>query len=105
MDNKQQQPAQPVQPPPAQPAAATPPPPGGSNKLLLAILGLALLIVIAGGIYLYVNQKGAKNTPSTTAKPSTAPQTVDVLEKDLNATSLDDLEKEFSTVDSDLKGL
>lgn len=80
----------------------------GGNKKLWFIVGLVIvvLILVAGGIYWYITTQ--QKAPSTTKQPAPSPadQTnVDTLEKDLEASSLDDLDKEFVLVDTDLQGL
>lgn len=102
----QQPPVNPV-PSPA-PQDTQPVQPAGNNRtFLLMLLVLIIILVIGGGVFWYISnmQKGSSTT-SATATPRPSPtQNVDSLEKDLNSTSLEDLDKEFATVDADLKGL
>lgn len=91
------------QPPPASVIQETPPP-SGNNKMLLLIAGIVVLLLIIGGIYWFMGRKNVTQ-PKATPKPTAQTQSVDSLEKDLNSTSLDDLDKEFSSVDTDLQGL
>lgn len=76
------------------------------NKMLWIIVGLVVVILVVGGVYWYMGQqKGASTKTKASPKPTATTQSVDALEKDLNSTSLDDLDKEFSSVDTDLQGL
>lgn len=101
------QPLQPAQTPQVvQPTAnVVQEPPSGNKKMIWIIAGLSVLILVIGAL-LYM-AGGQKGTPSgqSSPKPTASPQSVETLEKDLNSTSLDDLDKEFSTVDQDLQGL
>lgn len=92
----------------SQPATATPMPeqpveqPPTNNKMLWLIGGVVVLILVMGGIYWY---SSSQQKVTKTVQPTPTPQTVETLETDLNSLSLDDLEGEFSSVDSDLQGL
>ena len=76
----------------------------GNNKMLWIIIGLVAVTALVGGIYWYMTSQ-QKETTTTVPKPSPISESVDSLEKDLNSTSLDDLDKEFSLVDTDLQAL
>lgn len=109
-----------VSPMPQQPVAPNPvvnmPPPEfpkqGSKKGPLIII-ILLVLILAGGALLWFNgnqQKSAANpvTVSQVAspQPSASPaQTAESLQNDLNSSSLDDLDKQFSSVDTDLGSL
>lgn len=117
MDDKVQNPVNPI---PSQPAVAQPPqgtapapnavqPPtpakesGDNNKMMMWFIGgLVLVILIVGGIYLYLNGQQQK-----TLAPSPSPKAAaeENLEKDLDAVNVEDIEGEFTTVDKDLQNL
>ena len=82
-----------------------PAPSGNSNnKILWIIIGLVAVTVLVGGIYWNItNQQKAATT--TVPKPTPTSESVNTLERDLNSTSLDDLDNEFSSLDSDLQQL
>lgn len=119
MDNNQtKQPTQPTQqaapstPPAGRPASGGQPatntvqqtaPEGNNNKMILWLVGgLAVVILVFGGIYFYLNSQ-KKTQPQPTPTPS--PQVQENLEKELNAIEVNDLDAEFSTVDQDLENL
>ncbi len=86
--------------------------PQGSKKGLLIIVFVVILIVGIGGIYWFKsNQKTAPVAETTVPQASTTaaiqqqPQNVDSLSQDLNSTSLDDLDKQFSSIDTDVSSL
>ena len=82
-----------------------PAPSGNSNnKMLWIIIGLVVVTVLVGGIYWYMISQ-QKETTTAVPKPTPTTESVDSLEKDLNSTSLDDLDNEFSSLDSDLQQL
>lgn len=107
MDNNPTQTPVSAADPVTQPAANIVQEPPKGNKMLWITLGVVVLILVVGGVYWYITsgQKAAPTTVQPSPKPTASPQTVDTLEKDLNSVSLDDLDKEFSTVDTDFQGL
>lgn len=103
--NQTTDPVQAVQQPPT---GVVPPQPAsnnnGNNKMLWIIIGLVVVILLVGGIYWYMTNQ-QKATTTTVSQPTPISESVNTLEKDLNSTSLDDLDKEFSSVDTDLERL
>ena len=80
-------------------------PSGGINKAFLAI-GVILLILIAGGVYLYMNnQKPVPKVETTTKTETTVAKEVDTTDADLNAIDIQSEDTELSTVDADLQSL
>lgn len=108
MDNNPKPVTDPVQAVQQPPIGVVPPQPAsasnGNNKMLWIIIGLVVVILLVGGIYWYMTNQ-QKATQTTVSKPTPVSQSVDSLEKDLNSTSLDDLDKEFVSVDTDLQRL
>ena len=109
-------PATPQATQPVQPASVTPPPApapltgGNNNKMFIWLfLVLVIILVIGGAVLWYLGNTKPQDSSTTgtqsSPKHSPASQNVDSLERDLNSTALDDLDKEFSTVDTDLKEL
>lgn len=110
---------QPVPPPPTSPGVPLQPtidppgtavqqPKGSPGKGIWILVVVILLILAAGGIYWYKSNRQIANNPSTTdqvAQNPSSPPSVDSLDQDLNSTSLDDLDKQFSQVDTDLGSL
>ena len=103
MDNNNPNPTAgvpPVQQPQVTNVAPEPTPPsGGNNKMTWIVTGAVILVLILGGIYLYMNNRQTK-PPAAESEPVS--ENVDSIEKELNTTSLDDLDREFSSVDTDL---
>lgn len=116
MDNNQtNQPTQQTAPPtPAtnivQPAstqrgepAATQPASGNNNKMILWLVGgLAVIILVFGLIYFYLN---SQKKPQIKPTPTPSPQVQENLESELNSVEVNNLDTEFSTVDQDLENL
>lgn len=99
VDNKTQSTPQ-SQPDPV--VTQIPPAGGEDNKMMLwAVVGLVLVILVVGGVYFYLN---SQQKPSPTPSSDT-PQTQENLENDLNAIKVEDMEKDFSSVDQDLQSL
>lgn len=100
------------QPKPSQdPTTVIPPVPGdgsSSNKLVMfLILGIIVIGLAVGGIYLYLNQKqttdlqnsrSAVTTPIPVAKQEN-------LEADLNSINIATDDADFATIDQDIQGL
>lgn len=111
MDNNN--PVQPIpnmQPNPAvnQPQAtpSLPSDKSGSKMVFWLIGGLILIILIVGGIYIFLgkNTKEDAKTPAAATQPVTQ-KLDDVSETEVEAIGVGDLESEFSSVDQDLKSL
>lgn len=95
--------------PQSTPPQAPPPTPsaeGGSKMALWLIGGLILIILIIGGIYIFLskNTKESAKTPAASTQPVTK-KLDDVSESEVEAVGVADLEAEFSSVDQDLKSL
>ena len=76
-----------------------------SKKMILILVsGLVIAVVLIGGAYFYVNNRGVKQSQLQTP-PSPTPQTQDVLDTELNKVNVEDLETEFATVEADLQNL
>lgn len=80
---------------------------GGSKKVLWIILVIVILILVIGGLYWFRTQQSANSTTQNVPAASSAAssQNVDSLATDLNANSLNDIDKDFSSVDTDLGSL
>lgn len=118
MDNNQtNQPTQqtaPPTPPGGQPAggqpaanivqpAATQPASGNNNKMILWLVGgLAVVILVFGGIYFYLN---SQKKPQIKPTPTPTPKVQENLESELNSVEVNNLDTEFTTVDQDLENL
>lgn len=97
-------PVQPVQP--AQPAAPQPVEEGSKKMGVWLIGGVVLILLIVGGIYLYMSRQQAKQSLQTETPPAatTAPQ--DNLENDLESVNVESpVDSEFTSVDQDLQNL
>lgn len=114
MDDKVQNPTNPVQvpqPTPPQPTAnvAPPPPPPAKesedNKktIMWLVGGLVLVILVVGVIYLLLSSQSPKSKTIPTPSPRAAVQ--ENLEQDLETVNVEDIEGEFTTVDADLQKL
>lgn len=93
---------------PPQTAAA----PQSSNKMIMWLgLGLILIVLLAGGVYLFIfRQQAATSAPALTQQPIVqAPlqpeETIDALDRDLEAVKVDSTDNDFSSIDQDLKSL
>lgn len=111
-DNLTQQPPAANTPPSQAPAApqtpiAPEPPSGDSNKMVLwLVIGLVIVVVLVGGIYFFLSKQQASTTETTTVQTTlTSPDTMDALEKDLNALNIEDAESDFTSIDQDLEQL
>lgn len=82
-----------------------PTPAGGMNKVFL-IIGVILLILIAGGVYLYMNnQKPSPKVETTTKTETPIAKEVDTTDADLDAINIQSEDSELNTVDADLQSL
>lgn len=79
---------------------------GGHKMVLWLIGGLILIILIVGGMYIFLgkNTKEGAKTPVATTQPVTK-KLDDVSETEVEAVGVGDLESEFTSVDQDLKSL
>lgn len=91
---------------PPQTPPSTPVSEGGSKMVLWLTLGLVLIILIVGGIYIFLNKnaKESAKTPAASTQPVTK-ELDNVSEAEVEAVGIGDLESEFSSVDQELKGL
>lgn len=97
-------PPQPNVPPPNPVVAQAPQPSGENNKMIMwLIIGVVLIVVLVGGIYLYLSTQ----QPKVPQAPAQAPkeETVTSLESEVNALEVEDIDKEFEAVDKDLQSL
>lgn len=85
---------------------------GESNKMVLwLVIGLVVIIALVGAIYFFLSsQQAATNTQKVTENPVVQaspepPDTVDALDRDLNALNIGDVEADFASIDSDLQQL
>lgn len=88
------------------PDPQTPKSEGGDSKKMILYLVIGLLVVggLVFGIYYFIsNQQKTPDTSQKSAPKQT--ESVDTLESDINAVGVDDIDKEFSSVDSDLQSL
>lgn len=89
---------------PAPPQAPIKTAPASKKMILWLILGIAVIVLAAGGIYLYLSrQQTAKNL--RTAVTQTPAPVQENLEDELNAVDVENLDQDFSSVDQDLKQL
>lgn len=104
----------PPQAPSSQPSAPQTPIPdsssGDSNKMILwLLLGLVIVVALVGGIYFFLSmqQGGSIEQPATEQEvvQVTPPDTMDALEKDLNALNVENADSDFASVDQDLEQL
>lgn len=104
-NNLQPQPQQILQPTPSSTPMVPPPGPAESNKKIIIwlILGLLVIILAVGGIYLYLSS--LQKSETTTSQRTPTPVAEENLENDLNAIEVGDLEQEFVSVDQDLQNL
>ncbi len=107
MDNNPVANTTPVVPDPVANIVQQPPTPSGNNKMWLIVVAILVLILVVGGLYWYMNQQKAAQTAQVEPSPSasTVAQTADSLEQDLNSAPLDDVDKAFSSVATDLGSL
>lgn len=106
MENSNQvNPAQPVEPTPTtQPTPVVVPPaePEGSNKMVLwLLLGLVAIVLVVGGIYLYLSQQQGAET--TVTQPTPTPVAEENLENELNAIDVAESDQDFTAIDQDLQ--
>lgn len=80
----------------------------GSNKIVLwFVIGLVIVVVAVGGIYLFLSRQQAAEPkpPAQTVKTQTPkPTPAENLEQDLNSINLD-AETDLSEIDQDLQAL
>lgn len=83
------------------------PPSGDSNKLVLwLVIGLVIVVVLVGGIYFFLSKQQTKTTETKTVQTTPQPQdTVDALDKDLNALNVESSDSDFASLDQDLQQL
>lgn len=109
MDDKLQNQINPVQTSQSTPNVVQPPPTpakeSGDNKktLMWFVGGLVLVILIVGGMYLFLSSQQQKSQTAPTPRPKAAVE--ENLEEDLDTVNIEDVEGEFTTVDSDLRNL
>ncbi len=95
---------------PTQPATPQVPiagtPPEESNKLIIwLIIGLVVVIILVGGVYLFLSRQQAASQVQTTVQAPT-PTPAENLEGDLNSIDVDsDATSDFTQVDQDLQQL
>ncbi len=78
----------------------------GDSKKMIVYLIVGLLVVgsLVFGIYYFIsNQQKATDTSQKSAPKQE--ESVDTLETEIDAVSVDDIDKEFTSVDSDLQNL
>lgn len=97
------------QPPVMPQPAPIPAPSNGSSKILVwFIIGLVLIVLLVGGIYLYLSRQQAitSTTQPDSATQTTPPATPATLEDELNSVNVDDTSNnDFAPVDQDLNQL
>lgn len=81
--------------------------PASKKMILWLILGLAVIVLAVGGIYLYLSRQQAANSLQTNATQTPAPAAQENLENDLNSINIDTTttSSDFNTVDQDLNQL
>ena len=97
------------QPQPATPLPQTPsvssPQMEGDNKQMIFLLigGMAIIILVVGGIYWYFSKQGAQPAPEAETSTPAVTQNKEDLEGDINAVEVNDAD--FTEVDKDLQNL
>lgn len=97
----------PVSPQPSVPQVPVSEPPSGDSKKMIAwlVIGLVVVALLVGGIYFFLNQqqvqKSAQQANEQKVVEST-PDTMDALERDLNALNVENAETDFTSIDQDL---
>ena len=88
------------------PDPQTPKSEGGDSKKMILYLVIGLLVIggLVFGIYYYMSNQQKSTDTSQKEAPKQA-ESVDTLETEIDAVSVDDIDKEFSSVDSDLQSL
>lgn len=72
-----------------------------SKFVLWLIVGLVLIIVVVGGIYLFLSSK----QPAVEPAPTVAPQPQENLESAVNGIEIGDPDSDFTSVNADLQQL
>lgn len=103
----QNTPPPPVAPPPAAPAPVQPPQESSNNKKMIILLlgGLVIVGLLVGGIYWYLSTQQATKTIQPVTEVPKAEDTLDALDRDIQAVRIEDIEDDFTSVDSDLQNL
>lgn len=89
-------------------AAGVPPQKAEGNKMVLWLIGGFIIVILLVGIIYYFLSSTQKKTEeaSTSSTPAPVSKVVeDVNESDVEGVSLNSLDAEFQSVDSDLKSL
>lgn len=79
-----------------------------SNKLVLClVIGLVLIILVVGGVYMYLSrQQAVKNSAQTPLSAGgTTPVAQENLENDLNVIDVTNTDSDFVSIDKDLQQL
>ena len=109
MDPNQTQPTnQPTPTPAAQPATpATPnvtPDSASGSKMMWIVLAILALLIASGVVgYLYIS--GSNKSAGETSQPATQASKAEDLQSELDSIQIEDVEREFVQVDSDLQNL
>ena len=101
---------------PAAPVAPVVPPPAPKSKLLWLLLALLLLAIFAGGAYFFMmTQKQASTPEPMMAAPTEMPVTatpevstsddLDVMEKELDSTQVNEDTSGYTQIETELQGL
>lgn len=77
------------------------PEPSSNKFVLMFVAGLVIIILLVGGIYLYLSRQQA---PSEVG-PTPTPVVQENLEDDLNSIDITSIDNDFTSVDSDLQQL
>ena len=96
-------------PTPQLPVPNTPPISDSSSKKLILwlVIGLVIIIVLVGGIYLFLSrQQESALKPQVTTLQTSVPTPQENLENDLSSIDVDaGIDSDFSSLDQDLKQL
>ncbi|MBU1031835.1 LPXTG cell wall anchor domain-containing protein [Patescibacteria group bacterium] len=96
------QPAPSPQPAKTFTSSQNPAPETGSNKFVVWLLvGLVLIILMVGGVYLYLSRQQA----APAAVPTPTPVVQENLEDELNAINIASPDADFTSVDQDIEQL
>lgn len=112
MDNNNQIPKAPVINTPTQsqgivtPQVPNPDSSSDSSKIVLWFtVGLVVIVIVVGGIYLFLSKQQGAAPGSQTVVQTPVPVVQENLENDINNINVEDADSDFASVDQDLQQL
>lgn len=73
------------------------------------MIGLVIIVLVVGGIYFFLSRQQATIQtlqPESTVQVTPKPQdTIDALDRDLNALNIENADSDFASIDQDLQQL